>query len=209
MTLSWLRLVDLHHVLLLTGRSGLRSSRHVVVQRLVLYVVFILLFAWQSKFGTFVQLLSVAFPWNIHHDQVFSTYVKFGVFSWLLAFRIVHRMISIDRRALVSIDCSFGASVDGCRLLALHSLTDSVTVLTLNCFRMDIWSHRKSLMLLFVGYQRSLHASLVVGRMSDVVLWHLRVNVLSASWIRFGRPQSWLRGLTHNRLVVHPVERYQ
>ena len=47
-----------------------------LIQRYILKMVVILLFAAERQFCTFIELLCISFSWNIHHDQVFSQVVE-------------------------------------------------------------------------------------------------------------------------------------
>ena len=144
-----------------------------VVQRLVLNVVFILFLARQSKFCALVQLVSVTFARDVHHDQVFATDVEFCVLSLWLSFRVdLHWVVlirSVDRNScLVSIDRSLGTSMDRLGLLPLHGLSNAI--LALQCLRVDIRCHGKVLLFNFlVSYYGCLHA-LVVRHRGNVVL---------------------------------------
>lgn len=51
------------------------------MDRDILQVVIILLFAAQSKLRRLVELVSVTFSWNIHHKEIFPDifYISLGV----------------------------------------------------------------------------------------------------------------------------------
>jgi len=64
--------LDLHHVLVVSTLIICLTVVQVLVDRYVLQVVFVLLFAAQSQLGAFVELISIALNRNVHHYQVFS-----------------------------------------------------------------------------------------------------------------------------------------
>lgn len=45
---------------------------HMLMERNVLKVVLVLLLAAESQLGALIQLVSISFSWNVHHDEIFS-----------------------------------------------------------------------------------------------------------------------------------------
>jgi len=62
---------DLEHVLLVLA-VPLASIAHVLMKRDVLEVVVVLLLAAQSELSALVEVVSVALPRNVHHDEVLA-----------------------------------------------------------------------------------------------------------------------------------------
>lgn len=66
-------------------------------------MVVILFFAAKCKLGTFIQLVSVSFPWDVHHNEIFPTVFKFCSDSTVVGFFIevlyviIHTHIAIIR----------------------------------------------------------------------------------------------------------------
>ena len=67
-----------------------------LVDRDILQVVVILFFAAQSKLCRLIELISVAFSWNIHHKEIFPDifYISLGV---LITGSCIIRPISVGR----------------------------------------------------------------------------------------------------------------
>lgn len=63
-----------------------------LMDRYVLQVVIILLFAAQSKFCRLVELVSVAFSWNIHHKEIFPDIfdISLGILTGSCVVRPIH-----------------------------------------------------------------------------------------------------------------------
>ena len=82
-------------------------------------MVLILLLARESKLGALVELVSISFPRDIHHYEVFTANVKLCVLPLLLALRVnLHRLVV----PLVSVHSSLGTGVDSRRLGPILSL---------------------------------------------------------------------------------------
>lgn len=64
--------IDLKHVLTLSGiLCWVIVVIEMLMDRYILQVVIILLFAAQSKFCGLVELVSITLTWNIHHKEIF------------------------------------------------------------------------------------------------------------------------------------------
>lgn len=77
--------VHLQHVVLLI----LSRLVHVLVDRNVLNVIIVLLLTAKCKLCRLIELVSVAFARDVHHDQVFSLIIELSLI-WPIAFIVVH-----------------------------------------------------------------------------------------------------------------------
>ena len=64
--------LHVHHVLVTRILVWSLAVVQVLMDRYILQMILVLFLAAESKLCAFVQLISIAFTWNVHHDEVFS-----------------------------------------------------------------------------------------------------------------------------------------
>jgi len=74
----------------------------VLIQILALDVIVVLLLTREGELGRFVELLCVAFPWDVHHHQIFISVLSF-VGRSLLRFNFISTCVNL-RNVVLALD---------------------------------------------------------------------------------------------------------